>query len=131
MIRLILAVFGGMVIVAIASTAVDAVMHSAGVYPPVGEPMFDTIPLLLALAYRSLFEVGGAYLTAMWARERARHAVLTMGVIGSLLWVVGGIVMSEYGPAWYSITGAVSSIPLALVGGMVYERRIRSAQTNS
>src|SRR4029077_2634278 len=61
--RSIGAVTGGLVVVAALSTAVDAVLHATGVSPPAGKPMAAGL-YLLAIAYRSAFQIGGGYLTA-------------------------------------------------------------------
>jgi hypothetical protein len=45
-------------VVAVLSTAMDAVMHATSVFPPMGEPMSDS-RFLLATAYRVVFAVLG------------------------------------------------------------------------
>ena len=98
------------------------------VYPPYGQPMYETNLLLIAISYRILFSLLGGYLTAMWAKERAKKAVWILASIGSVLWLIGGIVMWEYGPAWYSLGGALTGIPITLVGGKIFERRSNRVQ---
>ena len=122
--RLIFSITGGFVVCAMLSIAADHVFHIIGVYPPYGQPMFETALLLLALSYRVVFSVLGGYLTAMWAKDQAKKAVWILGTIGSVLWLIGGIAMWEYGPAWYNIGGALTGIPCTLLGAKIDEVRL-------
>ena len=128
--RTTLAVLAGFFATALLSVAVDHLFHMTNVYPPYGRPMFDTGLVLLALSYRSVFEVGGMYLTATIAKGRAKKAVWIGAIVGAAVWIFGGIMMREYGPLWYSIAGAITSIPLALLGLRAYERRVLRAAEN-
>jgi len=106
-----------MIIVAVLSTAVDHVLHVTGIYPPYGEPFFDTGLLTLSSAYRFLFQVFGAWVAARIAKEHASKALWTMGIIGAILWMAGTLAMPDMAPLWYGIVGAILSIPSALLGG--------------
>ena len=123
--RAILSILAGFLATALLSIATDHVFHASGIYPPYGQPFFDTGLVLLALSYRIVFGIMGAYLTAMLAKDQWKKAVLILGTIGSLLWLIGGIVMWEYGPAWYTIGGAVLGVPYTFLGGKLYARRAR------
>ncbi|HTY10949.1 MAG TPA: hypothetical protein VMF88_07740 [Bacteroidota bacterium] len=121
--RTTLAIVAGFFATTLITLATDHFFHVTNIYPPYGQPMFDTWLVLLALSYRSIFEVGGMYLTAVIAREKAKKAVWIAAIFGSVVWIFGGIIMSDYGPLWYSIAGAVTSIPLALLGLRLSESR--------
>ena len=123
--RLILSLLAGFIATAALSLATDHVFHVTGIYPPYGEPMFDTGLLLLASAYRVVFQIFGAYLTAMIAKDKANKAVWILGTLGAILWLVGTIVGQELGPLWYGILGAALSIPTTLTGGRLYEYRAK------
>ena len=125
--RLILAILAAIVINVVLAAAIDHVFHTTGVYPPYGEPMFDTNLLLLALSYRVLITIFAAYITAMIAQEKTKTALWTSAIIGTAFWLIGAIAMSEYGPVWYSIAGALTVIPLVLFGGKLYGRRARQS----
>ena len=109
------------------ATAIDHVFHVTGVYPPYGEAYFDTDLYLLALSYRVLITIFGAYVTAMIAKEQAKKALLISGGFGTVLWLAGTIAMRDLGPLWYGIIGAVTVIPLVLLGGKLYELRSKHA----
>ncbi|OGU64460.1 MAG: hypothetical protein A3H45_01700 [Ignavibacteria bacterium RIFCSPLOWO2_02_FULL_55_14] len=55
--------------------------HITEVFPPYGQPMFDTGLLLLALAYRGVFTLFGCYIMAMIAKEKAMKAAIIVGSI--------------------------------------------------
>ena len=125
--RLILSILSGFATAAVLSVALDFIFHAAGIYPPPGQPFFDTGLVSLAFSYRAVFAILGAYLTAMLARDQAKKAVLVLGIIGSLTWLVGAIVMWGFGPAWYNIGGVLTGVPFALAGGKLYELRQRQS----
>lgn len=126
--RLILSIIAGFFVTALLSTAVDHVFHTTGVYPPYGEPFFDTGLLALAFSYRAVFAVFGSYLTAVLARDQAMKAVLILGSIGSVIWLAGAIAMWEYASPWYNILGILTGIPLSLLGGKLYQSRIQQVK---
>ena len=65
------------------SVGTDQVFHTLGVYPPWGEPMYDTSLNLLALSYRIVFSIVSGYLVARLApHSPMKHArVLAVGAI--------------------------------------------------
>ena len=70
------AVAAGFIVTALASTAADAVMHAAGIFPSAPRLMSDPL-FALAAAYRALFTVAGGYVTARLApRFRAKCKAL-------------------------------------------------------
>jgi hypothetical protein len=92
------AVVAGFIVTALASTAVDAVMHAAGIFPSAPQLMSDPL-FALAAAYRALFTVAGGYVTARLAPdEPMRHAWILAGI--GLFAGLAGVV------AYYTIGGA-------------------------
>jgi len=127
MTRLILAIVAAVLINGILATLIDHIFHTTGVYPPYGQAYFDTDLYLLALSYRFVITIFAAYLTAMIARERAKRALWISGILGAVLWLVGTIAMQGLGPLWYGIVGALTALPLVLIGGKLYEMRAKKA----
>ena len=128
--RLILSILAGFIITAVLSLATDHIFHVTGVYPPYGAPFFDTGLLLLASAYRVVFQIFGAYIAAMIAKDKAKKAVWIIGIAGTIFWLLGPILKPGLAPMWYGILGAALSIPTTLTGGKLYERRMRRLQGN-
>jgi hypothetical protein len=125
------AVAAGFIVTALASTATDAVMHAAGIFPSVPRLMSDQL-FALATTYRALFTVAGGYVTARLAPDRAmRHAWILAG-IGLVAGLAGVVVYytiggSELGPAWYAISIPVEAIPCVWLGGWLGALRRSSA----
>ena len=127
--RSIFAVFTALIGNAAASLAVDQLFHELGVYPSWGEPMFEPALNLLALSYRLVFGVASGYLVARLApRAPMRHALM-LGMIASVLAVIGvvGAIAQNLGPAWYPIALALSVYPTIRIGAELQQRRARSA----
>jgi peptidoglycan/LPS O-acetylase OafA/YrhL len=129
MTRLILSILAAFVITAALSTAVDFVLQMAKIFPPYGEPFFDTWLVLLASAYRAVFQIFGAYVASMIAKDKAKKAVWTIGILGTLLWLGGTFLKPQAGPIWYGLLGAALSLPTTLTGGKLYELQTKKTST--
>jgi len=119
--RSILAIAAGLVAIFAVTSAVDAVLHATGVYPPVGEDMSDG-RFALALAYRLVINVGGCWLAARLAPARPMKHALVLGAIGVVLSALGAAVMWEHGHHWYPLALVASALPCAWLGGRRVER---------
>ena len=118
--RSIWALFAGLLVVVVLSTAMDALMHATGIFPPMGEPMSDS-RFLLATAYRVVFAILGCYLTARLAPAQPMKHALIGGTIGLVLATLGAVATWNAGPAfgphWYPLALVATAIPCAWVGG--------------
>lgn len=124
MLKSIGAVFAGLVFIFVTHVGTDAIMHATGVFPPAGEPMFDTGLLLLASFYRGIYSVIGCYLAARLAPKNPMRHALILGGIGVLLSAGGAVALWEFGPAWYPLSLIALSLPYAWLGGKLFERRV-------
>ena len=123
--RSIGAVVAGFVAVFVLTTIVDVVLHALHVYPPWGQPMVEPGLNALALSYRIVITIAGAYITAKLApRNPMRHA-LVLGVIGTIAAIGGAIafIPKHFGPNWYPIAIAVTGLPCCWLGGLLYQSR--------
>jgi len=118
------ALVAGVAFIIVVTTLVDIVLHMAGVYPPVGQPMNDALALL-ATAYRIPISIAGAWLTARLAPEKPMKHALMLGVVGTALGLVGVVTTwnAGLGPRWYPLALAVLAIPQCLAGGRIHEMR--------
>lgn len=124
--RSIWAVAAGVLTIFILSIAVDVVLHSTGIFPPMGQPM-DTVLWGVTTAYRLVFQIGGAWLTARLAPSRPmRHAMVLAG-IGLVLSMLGLVLTwdrgPEFGPKWYPIGLVLSAVPCCWAGAWLHARR--------
>jgi hypothetical protein len=108
------------------SLGTDQVLHLLEVYPPWGQPMYETSLNLLALSYRIVYGIVGGYISARFApRNPMRHA-LVLGVVGLVLSTAGAIIAittMDLGPAWYPIVLALTAVPCAWLGGALQGMR--------
>jgi hypothetical protein len=116
------AILLGFVAVVVLSLGTDQIFHSLKVYPPWDQPMHEPGLNLLALSYRIVYTVLGSYIAARLApRNPMRHAMI-LGFIGFPIAVAGAIaaIKMNLGPAWYPIMLAVTTLPCAWLGGVLY-----------
>lgn len=126
MARSVVAVIAGFVAVAGLSLATDQLFHVFEVYPPWGQPMFDTADNLLALSYRVVYTVLGGFITARMAPRAPMRHVMILGLIelaAGTAGIIGAITMADLGPDWYPIAIAVTAYPCTWMGGRVGIRR--------
>lgn len=121
--RTILAVLAGVLFIIVVTTLVDIGLHIAGVFPPVDQPLNDSLSLI-ATSYRIVISIFGAWLTTRLAPDKPmRHAII-LGIVGTVLGLVGVVATWDLGlgPRWYPIALAVLAIPQCWAGGWLYER---------
>ena len=116
----------GFVAVVVLSLGTDELLHLLKVYPPWGQPMFDSRLNLLALSYRIVYTIMGSYIAARFApRNPMRHAMI-LGAIGFVLSIPGVIFIithSELGPVWYPVALVITALPCSWLGGLFYQRK--------
>ncbi len=123
--RSIAAIAAGFFAVFVLSLGTDQILHMLDVYPPWGQPMFDTGQNLLALSYRLVYTILGGYITAGLAPHRPMRHVLILGIIGFVMATAGAITaitMADLGPSWYPIALAITALPCTWLGGILYRR---------
>ena len=130
--RSIGAVFAGLLTIAVLDNLLDFILHSTGVYPPVGQTMADGL-FLLALGYRTVDGILGCAIAAALAPSRPMRHALTLGGIGIVLSSLGVLATlgggPEYGPLWYPLALVAITLPCAYVGGRLAESRRPSPAT--
>ena len=120
--RSIWAVVAGVLVTIVVTTVVDMLLHVLGVFPVMGQPLNDALSLL-ATSYRIVISVGAAWLTARLAPTKPmRHAII-LGIIGTVLGIVGVVATWNLGlgPRWSPIALAALAIPQCWAGGKLRE----------
>jgi hypothetical protein len=115
------AIAAGLIFVVAVTTLVDILLHAVGVFPPVSQPIDDTLALL-ATSYRIVIGIGGGWLTARLAPAKPMTHALVLGVIGTVLGVAGIVATWSLGlgPRWYPVAIAVLAIPQCWAGGAIH-----------
>ena len=114
------AVLGGFLSVAVLSLGTNQVLHVLNVYPPWGEPMYETRLNLLALLYRVMYTILGGYITAALAPHSPMRHVLIVGILGTVAGVAGAVAAMTMAvrPGLDPIALAVTGFPWVWVGGV-------------
>ena len=114
------AVLAGLLFVIVITTITDLLLHATGIFPPLGQPMADSL-FVLAVAYRIIYGIAGGYITARLAPDRPVTHALVLGFIGFVLSLAGSVATwnrgPEFGPKWFAITVILIAIPTAWIGG--------------
>lgn len=122
--RSIGAVIAGLLFIFVTHTAMDIIMHTTGVFPPLGEPMTDPGEYGIALAYRIVLSVIGCYIAAWLAPHHPLRHALILGGIGVLLSTAGAVAMWDLGNHWYPIALILTALPCAWLGGWWREKQL-------
>jgi hypothetical protein len=122
--RSIGAVLLGFLAVVVLSIGTDVLLHAAGIFPPLGQPVSDAL-LVLATAYRTVYTIAGCYLAARLAPDRPMTHALALGLLGLVISIIGAVATWNRGPAfgphWYPVALVVLAMPCAWVGGRLFE----------
>ena len=121
-VRLIISVIAGIMLAMILSFLTHELLFLIGIFPQIGKPMFDNQLVIIELVYHSLYAVAGGYLTAKIAEKKARRAVFILGTKEAIMWLLGTLLLWNHSPAWYNLTKALLGVPLAMLGGFIYEK---------
>lgn len=122
------AVLAGFIFIGITHTSIDAMLESAGVLPK-GNLFVEAWLVLVVIAYRAIFSIVGCYISAWLAPNYPMRHSIALGVLGAILSTIGAITMGNLGPAWYGWTLVIISIPIAWLGGKLYEKRLEKRRT--
>lgn len=128
--RSVLSVFAGFVVVVVLSLLTDVALYKAGLAPPVGQRMSDSM-LLVASIYRTTYAVVGSYITARLAPYEPMVHALIGGFIGLVLSIVGVVVswnhVATMGPRWYPISLVITALPAAWLGGKLCVMQLQNS----
>ena len=125
MIRSVLAVLAGIVVLTIASFAIEEVANplTLRVFPDAlsnGAPLSHTLPArLFMMAYTMLSVAAGGYVTAWIARRSQVWHAIIMGAIQVALTVWAMFKLPHQAPLWAWITGMVLIVPASWLGGVI------------
>jgi hypothetical protein len=119
------AIVTGMVAVIVLSLGTDWGLRLVGLYPAESEPMVEPALNLLALCYRCLYNVIGAYIVLVLASNNGLRLLWIFTLIGFTLAAIGAVVTipMNLGPSWYPILLALSPFPCSWLGWKLHRAR--------
>jgi hypothetical protein len=129
------AVLVGIIVLVALATITDKILESTGVFPPsLDQGSYTTGMLLLALTYRCLYQIVGAYITAALAPANPMKHVTILGIIGIVLGIAGVAasvleLVPGFEPSqiWYPIALAILAYPTVWFGGKLRVRNLKSS----
>ena len=123
----IAAVLAGIIFIVITHSLTDLVLESVGIFPQPSEGLHVTWMLVLATGYRTVYNIGGGFVTALLAPSRPIAHVTVLGLIGLTVSTIAAIVAipMDLSPAWYPIALAVMALPSVFLGGKIAAQRGR------
>jgi hypothetical protein len=119
------AVLAGVIFIVGTHSLTDFILESLGIFPP-RAGFHATWMLVTATIYRSIFSVGGGYLTAALAPEPKMRYALVLAAIGLATGTLAAIVTipMNLSPAWYPIALAVTGPICVWIGGKIRVSRV-------
>jgi hypothetical protein len=113
------AVLAGIVFIVVTHTVTDLVLEKLGIFTPPDQGFDITWMVVTATIYRSIYTVGGGYLTAALAPNRPMLHAVILGLFGIVASTAGAIVTipRHLGPNWYPIALIVLALPCTWLGG--------------
>ena len=125
----IFAVVMGIIAGVVLTVATDIVLHAIHVFPAWDQRVPERL-LALATAYRTVYSIGGSYLTARLAPYSPVKHALVGGLIGFVVSLAGAIATWNAGPQfqshWYPIALMLLALPCAWIGGMLGRGRTQA-----
>jgi hypothetical protein len=125
-VRSIGALLAGIAVVVVLSLATDLLARALGWMPAAGTPSLDSGSLLLAFGYRSIYGVLGAYVVARLAPYAPMGHALISGALGLVLGAAGAVAGWDRGAHWYPVALALTALPYAYLGGLIYTKAPRA-----
>jgi len=132
MIRSVLAILAGIAVLTITSFAIEAAADPLMLHlfpyalPDKAALQQNLYANLFMYAYTALCVAAGGYVTAWIARRNPVWHAVVMGVVEAGLTVWAMIAMAHLAPLRNWITGMVTTVPAAALGGYVCARQTRS-----
>ena len=114
------AIIAGFALGAALSIGADFLMEKLGIMSM--ENFKDTSLgiVILVIAYRFIFNVSGCFLTAKLAPKNPMKHVIIIGIIGTILSILGTIAMWDKAIPFYNIAIILISFPSAWLGGELF-----------
>lgn len=124
LLKSIVAIIAGVFFTVATHMGIDTILEAAGIFPPPEQGLHVTWMLVVASLYRTGFQVGGGYLTAVLAPSRPMLHGIILGLIGliSALAAAIAVIPMNLSPAWYPIALVIVAFPSVWLGAWLRSR---------
>ncbi|MBL7922289.1 MAG: hypothetical protein JNJ40_18385 [Bacteroidia bacterium] len=117
------AIVAGFLLGAVLSILGDIIFNSIGLMNMEKFTETSTGIIFAIIVYRFTFNVVGCYLTAKLAPNKPMKHALIIGLIGTVLAILGSAAMWDKAVAWYNISVILISFPSAWLGAKLFVLR--------
>jgi len=117
------AIAAGFLLGAVLSIVADILFNSADLMNMENFKETSSGIIFVVIVYRFIFNVCGCYLTAKLAPSKPMKHALIIGVIGTVLAILGSAAMWDKAVAWYNVTVILISFPSAWLGAKLFMMR--------
>lgn len=104
------------IMIFIVSIVADACIEKSGLFMPLGTESFPW-RIILSIIYRSIIALFAGYVTARWAPSQPMMHVFILGVLLTLTYLFGAIILWDMNDNWYPMIFIVTTLPLTMLGG--------------
>jgi uncharacterized membrane protein len=114
----ILAIVVGFIFIGVTHNGTDFILESLGIFTPPTVRFDTTWMVITATIYRNVFMIAAGYLTAALAPPPKMRYVIILGVIGTLMGVVGIVANTilDLGSVWYPYALVLLGFPCLYLG---------------
>ncbi len=126
-------VIAGFVLTLLLTRGMDILFESMGVFPTVEEQQKNGFNVLwmniVAILYRVVFTILGGYLTAKTSASKPMRNVNILGIVGTIIAIIGNIVVSQIPemanvlPLWFSVVLVLIAYPCVWTGGKLATKK--------
>jgi hypothetical protein len=125
------AILAGFALGAILSIGADFLMDKMGIMSMENFKQTSPLIIFIVIAYRFIFNAAGCYLTAKLAPNNPMKHVIIIGIIGTILSILGSLAMWDKAVNWYNIANVLISYPSAWLGGKLFLNYKENGKTNN
>ena len=114
------AIFSGFLVGAILSVGMDFLLDYFDIMSMQNFKTNSSLIVLIVVLYRFVFNITGSYITAKLAPNHPMKHAIILGIIGTVMCIMGAFAMWEQATPWYNIAILLIAFPSAWIGGKLY-----------
>lgn len=124
------AILSGLLLGAVLSIGTDFLMDKMEIMSMENFKQTSLFVIFIVMVYRFIFNVIGCYLTAKISPNKPMKHVIIIGIIGTVLSILGSLVMWDKAIPFYNIGVILISFPSAWIGGKLFIKNQQNGKEN-
>lgn len=125
------AVLAGFVLGAVLSVGADFLMDKMGIMSMENFKQTPFLIICVIIVYRFIFNIIGSYLAARLAPNKPMKHVIIIGIIGTVLSLLGSFAMWDKAIPFYNVAIILISLPSAWFGGQLFLKKQNNGKTKN